>query len=213
MMLTSSSQRRMMKTRYSAPLAEITVAVMTEIDSNFHKSNLNDYRWCWNSSLRTIKPFFFFPQDQITITGYEHKAIAARDAIQSIVDELEGMISEDMTLDSRVHARIIGARGKGIRKIMDEFKVRLLRRLQTKQLWTKVLSTLCVTIDDGRFCLHVFNILGFMPVKVYDVRWWSMSDKFQLLTRLKGIDFSNPWAWVSCSVRSNVIYCHSWGRK
>ncbi|KAM4547828.1 high density lipoprotein binding protein a isoform 2-T2 [Odontesthes bonariensis] len=64
-------------------------------------------------------------QDQITITGYEHKAIAARDAIQSIVDELEGMISEDMTLDSRVHARIIGARGKGIRKIMDEFKVDL----------------------------------------------------------------------------------------
>lgn len=68
------------------------------------------------------------PQDQITITGYEHKAIAARDAIQAIVDELEEMISEDITLDSRVHARIIGARGKGIRKIMDEFKVRRRRR-------------------------------------------------------------------------------------
>ncbi|XP_070764604.1 high density lipoprotein binding protein a isoform X1 [Enoplosus armatus] len=64
-------------------------------------------------------------QDQITITGYEHKAIAARDAIQAIVDELEEMISEDITLDSKVHARIIGARGKGIRKIMDEFKVDL----------------------------------------------------------------------------------------
>uniref|UniRef100_A0A669AWY5 Vigilin n=1 Tax=Oreochromis niloticus TaxID=8128 RepID=A0A669AWY5_ORENI len=64
-------------------------------------------------------------QDQITITGYEHKAIAARDAIQAIVDELEEMISEDITLDSRVHARIIGARGKGIRKIMEEFKVDL----------------------------------------------------------------------------------------
>lgn len=66
-----------------------------------------------------------FQQDQITITGYEHKAIAARDAIQAIVDELEEMISEEITLDSRVHARIIGARGKGIRKIMDEFKVSL----------------------------------------------------------------------------------------
>ncbi|MEQ2174934.1 hypothetical protein GOODEAATRI_012829 [Goodea atripinnis] len=61
-------------------------------------------------------------QDQITITGYEQNAIAARDAIQGIVDELEEMISEEITLDSRVHARIIGARGKGIRKIMDEFK-------------------------------------------------------------------------------------------
>ncbi|XP_034036586.1 high density lipoprotein binding protein a [Thalassophryne amazonica] len=64
-------------------------------------------------------------QDKITITGYEHKAIAARDAIQAIVDDLEEMISEDITLDSRVHARIIGARGKGIRRIMDEFKVDL----------------------------------------------------------------------------------------
>uniref|UniRef100_A0A3B3TUN7 Vigilin n=1 Tax=Poecilia latipinna TaxID=48699 RepID=A0A3B3TUN7_9TELE len=62
-------------------------------------------------------------QDQITITGYEQNAIAAREAIQAIVDELEEMISENITLDSRVHARIIGARGKGIRKIMDEFKV------------------------------------------------------------------------------------------
>uniref|UniRef100_A0A8B9JZM6 Vigilin n=1 Tax=Astyanax mexicanus TaxID=7994 RepID=A0A8B9JZM6_ASTMX len=64
-------------------------------------------------------------QDQITITGYEQNAMSARDAIQAIVDELEEMISEDITLDSRVHARIIGARGKGIRKIMDEFKVDL----------------------------------------------------------------------------------------
>nr|XP_057928787.1 high density lipoprotein binding protein a isoform X1 [Doryrhamphus excisus]XP_057928788.1 high density lipoprotein binding protein a isoform X1 [Doryrhamphus excisus]XP_057928789.1 high density lipoprotein binding protein a isoform X1 [Doryrhamphus excisus] len=64
-------------------------------------------------------------QDQITITGYEHKAIAARDAIKAFVDELEDMISEDITLNSRVHARIIGAKGKGIRKIMDEFKVDL----------------------------------------------------------------------------------------
>ncbi|XP_056607167.1 high density lipoprotein binding protein a [Triplophysa dalaica] len=62
-------------------------------------------------------------QDQITISGYEQNAIAARDAIQAIVNELDEMISEDITLDSRVHARIIGARGKGIRKIMDEFKV------------------------------------------------------------------------------------------
>ena len=47
------------------------------------------------------------------------------------MDELEEMISEDITLDSRVHARIIGARGKGIRKIMDEFKVRLLTGQET----------------------------------------------------------------------------------
>lgn len=63
------------------------------------------------------------PQDQITITGYEKNTEAARDAILKIVGELEQMVSEDVPLDHRVHARIIGARGKAIRKIMDEFKV------------------------------------------------------------------------------------------
>ncbi|XP_044886096.1 vigilin isoform X3 [Mauremys mutica] len=62
-------------------------------------------------------------QDQITITGYEKNTEAARDAIMKIVGELEQMVSEDVMLDHRVHARIIGARGKAIRKIMDEFKV------------------------------------------------------------------------------------------
>ncbi|KAH0623971.1 hypothetical protein JD844_007202 [Phrynosoma platyrhinos] len=62
-------------------------------------------------------------QDQITITGYEKNAESARDAIMKIVGELEQMVSEDITLDHRVHARIIGARGKTIRRIMDEFKV------------------------------------------------------------------------------------------
>uniref|UniRef100_A0A4X2LU28 Vigilin n=1 Tax=Vombatus ursinus TaxID=29139 RepID=A0A4X2LU28_VOMUR len=62
-------------------------------------------------------------QDQITITGYEKNTEAARDAIMKIVGELEQMVSEDVSLDHRVHARIIGARGKAIRKIMDEFKV------------------------------------------------------------------------------------------
>lgn len=73
-----------------------------------------------------MKKFFVLHchhQDQINISGYEANAVAARDAIQAIVDDLEEMISEDITLDARVHARIIGGRGKGIRKIMDEFKV------------------------------------------------------------------------------------------
>ncbi|VTJ88527.1 Hypothetical predicted protein, partial [Marmota monax] len=63
------------------------------------------------------------PQDQITITGYEKNTEAARNAILKIVGELEQMVSKDVPLDHCVHARIIGARGKAIRKIMGEFKV------------------------------------------------------------------------------------------
>uniref|UniRef100_A0A8D0THY4 Vigilin n=1 Tax=Sus scrofa TaxID=9823 RepID=A0A8D0THY4_PIG len=55
------------------------------------------------------------PQDHITITGYEKNTEAARDAILKIVGELEQMVSEDVPLDHRVHARIIGARGVDIR--------------------------------------------------------------------------------------------------
>ncbi|KAK6478014.1 vigilin [Huso huso] len=62
-------------------------------------------------------------QDLICITGYESSAEAARESIQRIVADLEEMVSEDVKLDHRVHARIIGGRGKAIRKLMDEFKV------------------------------------------------------------------------------------------
>ena len=35
----------------------------------------------------------------------------------------EDMTVEEIAIDSRVHSRIIGGRGRGINKIMDEFKV------------------------------------------------------------------------------------------
>ncbi len=35
----------------------------------------------------------------------------------------EEMVAEEVSIDHRVHSRIIGGRGRGIRKIMDEFKV------------------------------------------------------------------------------------------
>nr|XP_015196116.1 PREDICTED: vigilin-like [Lepisosteus oculatus] len=62
-------------------------------------------------------------QDLITITGYERNAEAAKQAIERLVANLEEMVSEDIKLDHRVHARIIGGRGKAIRKLMEEFKV------------------------------------------------------------------------------------------
>uniref|UniRef100_A0A8C1BFS3 Vigilin n=1 Tax=Cyprinus carpio carpio TaxID=630221 RepID=A0A8C1BFS3_CYPCA len=62
-------------------------------------------------------------QDVIVISGYERSANEARAAIEQLVAALQDMVSEDIRLDRRVHARIIGARGKAIRKLMEEFKV------------------------------------------------------------------------------------------
>lgn len=62
-------------------------------------------------------------QDLIVISGYERNVEEARQAIQQLVSELQDMVSQDVHLDPRTHARIIGARGKAIRKLMEEFKV------------------------------------------------------------------------------------------
>ncbi|XP_037085913.1 vigilin-like [Pollicipes pollicipes] len=61
--------------------------------------------------------------DLITITGYEEKARAAEEAIRQIVGDLDQMTREELRIDPRVHARIIGGRGKNIRAIMTEFQV------------------------------------------------------------------------------------------
>uniref|UniRef100_A0A3Q3JFH3 Vigilin n=1 Tax=Monopterus albus TaxID=43700 RepID=A0A3Q3JFH3_MONAL len=62
-------------------------------------------------------------QDLIVISGYERNVEEARQAIQQLVAEFQEMVSQDIHLDPRTHARIIGARGKAIRKLMEEFKV------------------------------------------------------------------------------------------
>ncbi|XP_020289119.1 vigilin [Pseudomyrmex gracilis] len=59
----------------------------------------------------------------ITITGYEQNAYSARDDIMKIVNELNGLTKEEVHINAAVHSRLIGAKGRNIRKIMDEFKV------------------------------------------------------------------------------------------
>ncbi|XP_070561985.1 vigilin-like [Ptychodera flava] len=61
--------------------------------------------------------------DIITITGYEHNANGAKDAILKIVQELEDMTTLPVHIDRRVHPRLIGNRGRAIHKVMDDYKV------------------------------------------------------------------------------------------
>lgn len=83
------------------------------------------YHTCYLISISTYKSahVHFFLQAVIVISGYERNANEARAAIEQLVADLQEMMSEDIRLDRRVHARIIGARGKAIRKLMEEFKV------------------------------------------------------------------------------------------
>lgn len=59
----------------------------------------------------------------ITIQGYEAAANAARDEIMQIYNELNDLVREVVQVDARVHARLIGQRGRNIHKIMEEYKV------------------------------------------------------------------------------------------
>lgn len=59
----------------------------------------------------------------ITITGYEDNTHLAKEDIMKIVNELSDMVREEVTIDARVHSRLIGTRGRNIRKIMEDFKV------------------------------------------------------------------------------------------
>uniref|UniRef100_A0A023FAG6 Putative vigilin n=2 Tax=Triatoma infestans TaxID=30076 RepID=A0A023FAG6_TRIIF len=61
----------------------------------------------------------------ITIQGYEDKANAAKEDILAIVHELDGLTKEEFEIDSRVHSRLIGARGWSIKKIMEMFQVEI----------------------------------------------------------------------------------------
>lgn len=64
------------------------------------------------------------PNDHIiTITGYEDNCHRAKEDILKIVSELDELVKEEVEIDYRVHSRLIGTKGRNIRKIMDDFKV------------------------------------------------------------------------------------------
>ncbi|XP_008546988.1 vigilin [Microplitis demolitor] len=58
----------------------------------------------------------------ITITGFEKNTHEAKEEILKIVN---GLTKEEIKIDSAVHSRLIGARGKNIRRIMEDYKVEI----------------------------------------------------------------------------------------
>ncbi|VEN61845.1 unnamed protein product, partial [Callosobruchus maculatus] len=59
----------------------------------------------------------------ITITGYEENVYRAKEDIMKIVNELNELVKEEVLIDSRVHSRLIGFKGRNIRKIMEDYNV------------------------------------------------------------------------------------------
>nr|CAB3252263.1 vigilin [Phallusia mammillata] len=64
-------------------------------------------------------------KNEIKIIGYEKNAEAAKLDILSIAEDLDSHISQDVHIDRKVHPRLIGAKGRAIRKIMEDFGVNI----------------------------------------------------------------------------------------
>lgn len=63
--------------------------------------------------------------EAISITGYEEKAKECAAAIEEMISELRSMFTQEITLDARYHPRLIGQRGKNLKKVMDDYRVEI----------------------------------------------------------------------------------------
>jgi len=61
----------------------------------------------------------------VTIVGYESNANALKSELEKIVIDMQSQFAQQITLDCRIHPRIIGQKGRTIRKIMDDYDVEI----------------------------------------------------------------------------------------
>jgi len=58
----------------------------------------------------------------IKIIGYEQNCMEAKEAINAIIGELEDQETMEVSISNAIHSRIIGQKGRTVRKIMETFK-------------------------------------------------------------------------------------------
>jgi len=61
--------------------------------------------------------------NEIRLIGYEQNCMQAKEAIQGIIGELEDQTTLEVNINNQIHSRIIGQKGRTVRKLMEQFKV------------------------------------------------------------------------------------------
>jgi polyribonucleotide nucleotidyltransferase len=64
-------------------------------------------------------------EDEILISGYEADAEKCKAEIEKIVEDIRSQFVQEITIDARIHNRLIGKRGATIRKMMEQFGVEI----------------------------------------------------------------------------------------
>uniref|UniRef100_A0A0R3RY71 Vigilin n=1 Tax=Elaeophora elaphi TaxID=1147741 RepID=A0A0R3RY71_9BILA len=65
------------------------------------------------------------PPDTITLTGYEANCNACKEEMEVIIGEVQSLFTQEIFLDATFHPRLIGQKGRNLKKVMDEFKVEI----------------------------------------------------------------------------------------
>ncbi|CAG9535090.1 unnamed protein product [Cercopithifilaria johnstoni] len=65
------------------------------------------------------------PPDTITLIGYEANCNACKEEMEAIIDEAQSLFTQEIFLDATFHPRLIGQKGRNLKKVMDEFKVEI----------------------------------------------------------------------------------------
>jgi len=94
--------------------------------------------------------------NKIVLTGYEKNCEKARAAILKIVQELEDQVSVDLFIDPRIHNRLIGSKGRTIRKFMDQYKVDI-RFPRTKNNDPVVITGLAPDVEEAKEQLELLE--------------------------------------------------------
>ncbi|ETN70747.1 hypothetical protein NECAME_14565 [Necator americanus] len=63
--------------------------------------------------------------DQITIQGYEAAARACAAEIDDMIEEIRSMFTQEVSIDAGFHPRMIGTRGKNLKKLMEDYGVEI----------------------------------------------------------------------------------------
>ncbi|XP_067881474.1 vigilin-like [Heterodontus francisci] len=131
----------------------------------------------------------------ITITGYERHVRAAEASIIEMVQGWDDLKSKQISLDPRVHARIIGTRGKQIRKIMEDYKVEVrFPQAEAKDVRCVTVSGLPEHVEEAIH--HLLNLEEEYLMDIADVceSWQQPSDSGTGQTDARGFAVREaPW--------------------
>lgn len=93
--------------------------------------------------------------DRIVIRGVREDAEKCEAYLRKKIEEDESKLSQEISIDSRVHSRIIGGQGKALAKIQEKYKVEIKFSARNSDV-VVVKGTDADAIDDA--CEHLRNL-------------------------------------------------------